>query len=1006
MSSSWAQNSKLKLDSADIDFGRQIQPILSENCYFCHGQDEAQRQADLRLDDRESTLALIEPGKPDDSELIRRLLSDDVDEQMPPPDSHRKLTSNQIDLLRRWVEQGAMWGQHWAFESINKRADFGEDRDALNPIDFFVKRKLAVRGWKLSPVADRLTLIRRVSLDLTGLPPTPAEVQQFVEDKRPNAYERMVDRYLASPAFGERMAWNWLDAARYADTNGYQGDNERTMWPWRDWVVRAYNQNMPFDQFSTWQLAGDLMPEATDEQILATGFLRNHPINGEGGRIAEENRVDYVMDMAETTGTVWLGLTFNCCRCHDHKYDRLTQRDYYSFFAYFNQTPINGGGGNAQTPPVLDVPSPKQQQEQAKLQQSIANLETQLKQRTSEFEGRLDAKLANVDAPDSSHWSALMPIKADADHAELKILKDGSIHSTGELADNDIYTVELKVRQGKVTGFRLQAIRPSGDSSAVGRSSSGNFVLTGFEVVLKRPGQPDQPVKLSAAEADFSQQSFSPDATLDGKNSSGWAIYRKGKDRSAEHEIVFRLQDPVIVADDSKLVVTLKHQSKHARHLLSRFRLSSTSIQTPSLSVLPYDLATAIAIPQSQRNEAQQQAILRFLMKNDVDFLKLDQLRTSQQKQLAKVNRAIPKVMVMRDRVKYRPTFRLDRGSYENPLDEVQARTPAFFSFVAESSTQADPKQTERPNRLALAKWLFHKDNPLTARVAVNRVWAIYFGTGLVKTSEDFGVQGEPPSHPELLDYLAAEYRDSGWDTKHMVRLILTSQTYRQSAKLPPHAAADPENRLLSRASRFRLPSWMIRDQALAAGGQLHPQMGGPPVNSYQPGGVWEEASFGKKKFQLGQGDELNRRTLYTFWRRIAPPTGIFDNADRMTCSVKRYLTNTPLHALATLNDTTYVEAARWLATCSWNEFQTDAQRLDFMFRKVVVRAPRASEQKVLLTALERTRKQFAENPEAAKALIENGMSQPDTNIEPVELASWTSVGLAILNLDETLTRQ
>lgn len=756
-------NSAFAQAGKPIDFSRQIQPILSENCFFCHGPDANQRQSDLRLDVEADAEHVFQAGDAQSSALFSRISSDDADELMPPPDSNRQLTKQQIALIERWINEGGRWGQHWAYAPILR-----PDVAAENAIDFFISRKLKQNQLRFSPEADRATLIRRVCLDLTGLPPTIKQLDNFLADRSPDAYEKMVDRFLGSPAYGERMAWNWLDAARYADTNGYQGDNERTMWPWRDWVIQAYNDNMPFDQFSTWQLAGDLLPNATDTQILATGFNRNHPINGEGGRIPEENRVDYGMDMAETTGTVWMGLTFNCCRCHDHKYDRLTQNDYYSLFAFFDQTPITGGGGNAQTPPVLPVPSETQRKRKQNLERSIA-----------ELEDRRKALAESVDEP--------------------------------------------------------------------------------------------------------------------------------------------RFQE-------------FKNQIKSA------------------------------------------------------------------QEKLKSLNKQIPKVMVMADMHKPRKSFRLNRGSYRQPLNEVVARVPEMLQPLPENT---------KPNRLALAHWLFDKSNPLTPRVTVNRLWAQFFGVGIVKTTENLGVQGEPPSHPELLDWLASEYRDSGWDTKHMIRLILISRSYRQSSKTSLELQElDPENRLLGRSSRFRMPSWMIRDQALAASGQLISTIGGKPVNSYQPAGVWEESSFGKKKYKRGTGDELYRRSIYTFWRRIAAPTMIFDNADRMTCSVTTYRTNTPLHALNTLNDVTFVEASRLLATNILRMQLSESDSLNLIFNRVAARDSEPEEQTILLAALRRTKIQFQSDPESAEKLIANGESQPPADFDPINLASWTSLCLAIFNLDESLTRQ
>lgn len=805
-----------------IDFSRDVQPILSENCYYCHGQDANQRQADLRLDVEAEAQAVFVAGDARDSDVYLRICSDDEDELMPPPDSNRKLSPAQVEIIKRWIDQGGTWGQHWAYAPIKQAG-----RDSDSAIDSFVESKLISLGRKISPSADRETLIRRVSLDVTGLPPAIEQIDAFIADESPDAYAKMVDRFLESPAYGERMAWVWLDAARYADTNGYQGDNERAMWPWRDWVVNSYNENMPFDQFSKWQLAGDLMPNATHEQILATAFNRNYPINGEGGRIAEENRVDYVMDMAETAGTVWMGLTFNCCRCHDHKYDQLTQDDYYSLFAFFNQTPINGGGGDPQTKPVLACPTDTQDRSRNVLVDKIKPAQQTVEDRQSEL------------------------------RAQQVVWESKQI----ELLSN-------------------------------------------------------------------------PNVSADGNSES-----------------------------DAELLRTIRK-------------------------------------PKLGRTPAESQTVEKVFFQSEASYTADVKRLEALQAKLRNLNKRIPNVMVMADVTQPRKSFRLNRGSYREPLNEVNARIPERF---LSSENQA----IENANRLDLANWLFDESNPLTGRVAANRIWEQFFGIGLVKTSEDFGVQGEAPSHPELLDWLAAEYRSSGWDTKHMLRTILNSRVYRQSSKSNPDLRKlDPNNRLMARASRFRMPAWMLRDQAWAASGRLVFDVGGKPVNSYQPQGVWEEASFGKKKYQLGTGDELYRRSIYTFWRRIAAPTMFFDNADRMTCSVKTFRTNTPLHALNTFNDEMFVEAARLLASKAMHADSKAGGRLDFVYRSVLSRRPDKAELEVLLQALAKTRAHFAVNSEAASIFVSLGASPVDADLKLEELASWTSLCLAVFNLDEALTRQ
>ncbi len=820
--------------AAPVDFSRDVLPILSDNCFHCHGPDSQKREGGFRLDDERAVKevrdghAAVVPGKRDASELVRRIISTDPDLAMPPKNSQRRLTPAQIDILKRWIDEGAVWGGHWAFRAVSRPAVPSSDAPASgSPVDAFILRKLQQEKLSLAPEAPRRQLIRRVTLDLTGLPPTGDEADAFEHDASPTAYESVVDRLLATPAFGERMAWDWLDAARYADSNGYQGDGDRTMWPWRDWVVRTLNENQAYDEFTTWQLAGDLLPEASLEQKLATGFSRNHMINGEGGRIPEENRVDYVFDMAETAGTVWLGLTFNCCRCHDHKFDPLSKKDYYSLTAFFNQTPVDGGGGNPQTPPLLDMPTDAQKSEQRQLSDLFA--------------------MASAD-------------------------------------------------------------------------------LTEFEkTFFARPD--NQPIEESEA-----------------------------------------------------------------------------------AKSLPQPLKDVLKQPAANRNRNQLNELEKHYEKSAPEYhVRLKKLRDTVDARDA-LNRAIARVMIMADMPKPRETYVLDKGLYDKRGEVVLANVPAKLPALG-----AD----QPANRLGLAKWLTDRNNPLTARVTVNRIWQQFFGMGLVKTSEDFGVQSEQPVHPELLDWLAAEFMDSGWDVKHVMRLIVTSSTYRQSSRNREVAlsatdsspttlyARDPENRLLARGPRYRLPAWMLRDQALAVSGLLVPKFGGPAVKSYQPDGVWEEATFGNKKYQRDGGESLYRRSLYTFWRRIVGPTMFFDNATRQVCTVKQFRTNTPLHALLTLNDVTYVEAARVLAErILLTTGPEPAERLRAVYRRILARDPSPIELQTLLAGAERMKQQFAANPEAAKKFITAGAAPRNEQLDPIDHATWTAISLGVLNLDETLTKE
>ncbi|MEZ6126852.1 MAG: PSD1 and planctomycete cytochrome C domain-containing protein [Planctomycetaceae bacterium] len=1005
----------------DIRFSRDILPLLSENCFFCHGPDEHHRKGNLRLDTEAGALLVLNRDDPEHGDLLKRVLSDDPDLMMPPPDSNRHLTAAQKTTLKRWLESGSVWGRHWSFEDLKKPEvpDFAEsDFPVRSPIDAFVQSRLLESGMTASEEADRRTLLRRVSLDLTGLPPTLSEVNGFLSDPSDSAYERIVDRLLASPAYGERMAWDWLDAARYADTNGYQGDNERTMWPWRDWVVQAFNSNMPYHEFTVLQLAGDLLPDASDDQKLATGFCRNHMINGEGGRIAEENRVDYVMDMCETMGTVWLGLTLNCCRCHDHKYDPLTQKDYYQLFAFFNQTPVDGGGGNAQTPPVLATPTADQQQTEAELTASIKSAQADLSAlRQALLPGQVTWEAEVLKTQAAGIWKVLKPSTMKAVHQHLQLLDDDSVLVGGENAANDTYTLTLPLSPEVIgaeplTALRLDALRhPSMTQGGIARSDSGNFVLTEIRAVLKG-AEADQNIRIASANATFEQGSLTVSSAFDGNTSTGWAIY-EGRPVDRDHAAVFVFAEPITVTARAELVVTLEHDSVHAFHNLGHFRLAVTTYPKPSLTDDQSTLLADLRTSSDARSDEQRKRIQNAWLNRDLDYVRLSSDLTRMEKQRDDLRRRFARVMVMEDRAEWRPTFMLNRGLYNDVTDhEVTAMTPASLPPLTVTG--------DRATRLDLARWLVSPQHPLTARVTVNRFWQQLFGVGLVKTAEDFGVQAEFPQYPDLLDWLAADFRDHGWDVKRLMKQIVMSHTYRQSSadriiqQTDENGSAvslsriDPENRLLARSSRFRLPSWMLRDQTLACAGMLNGKPGGPSINTYQPDGVWEEATFGKKSYQQDTGEKLYRRSLYVFWRRIIAPTMFFDSASRQTCTVKPFRTNTPLHALLTLNETTWVESSRHLAQSLLADaaLTTDADRIHRLFERILGRTATEDEIQILSGAIRRSRQQYEQHPQLATELLAVGASQGSSGHAPETLAAWTNACLTILNLDETLSHE
>ncbi len=1001
--------SAMSLRADQVDFDRDIRPILSENCSFCHGPDANRREADLRLDTQEDAMTVIEPGDREASELFARIATDDPDALMPPPDSNRELTNKQIELIGRWIDEGATWSKHWAFRPLVRPEVPGQPAFASapvrNPIDAFVQQVLQKRGMRPAPQADRRTLVRRLSLDLRGLSPTIDEVEQFLADTQPGAYERLVKRMLDSPAYGQRMAWNWLDAARYADSNGYQGDRERTMWPWRDWVVDAFNRNLPYDQFTVWQLAGDLLPDATDEQMLATGFCRNHMINGEGGRIAEENRVEYVMDMTETTGTVWLGLTLNCCRCHDHKYDPITNQEYYQLFGFFNQTPVTGGGGDPQNAPNMPVPDEGQQARLASVAAEIKDVDSQLAAlakslvpQQAAWEQQTAQELAR-----STIWTTVKPKTAFATRQRLRVLDDDSVLASGPNPDKDTYTVTLPSPLTPISGLRLEALKHhTMTAGGLARSNSGNFVLTAVELSLVDAKDQRTPIKIASAEATFEQGGFKITGTFDNDPKSGWAVH-EGRKVDREHAALFVFDKAIDVPDAAVIEVVLRHDSVHQNHNLGRFRLSLTGAAKPELTTANDTLITDLNTPLDQRTDEQKKRIGKEHRESHPEYKKLKNRRDTLVKMRSEVEKSIPRVMIMQDMAKPRRTFILTRGLYNKPAGPVSAGLPEYLP------QPADLDDGTPLNRLTLARWLVDDQNPLTARVTVNRFWQQILGVGLVKTPEDFGRQGEIPIQMDLLNWLAAEFRDSGWDVKQLMRTIVTSHTYRQSSRIlsPQHHQADPDNRLLSRGARYRMPSWMLRDQAIAASGLLSSVDRGPAVNTYQPDGVWEEASFGKKTYRRDSGEKLYRRSLYTFWRRIIAPTMFFDNASRQTCTVKEGRTNTPLHALQTLNNTAYVEAARALAQLALqSQASADKARIDFVLQRVLARPATATEQEVFASGLNRTRSQFQASPEDAAKLVSIGESPRDESIDAVEHASWTALCLAVLNLDETLNRE
>ncbi|MBE2283421.1 MAG: PSD1 domain-containing protein [Prosthecobacter sp.] len=1007
-----------------IVFNRDIRPILSDKCFHCHGPDEKERKSGLRLDVRDAALkpaesgaVAIQPGDPSHSELVARCLTADKDELMPPPKLGKPLSQREKDLLQQWITEGAEYQGHWAFLPPVRAAVPAQKPDQ-HPIDAFITARLAKEGLKASPEADRATLIRRLSLDLTGLPPTPAEVSAFEQDAAPNAYEKLVDRLLASKHYGERMAMQWLDFARYADSHGFQTDSSRSMWPWRDWVIRAFNDNKPFDQFTIEQIGGDLIPNATLDQKIATGFNRNHRINGEGGIIAEEWRIENVIDRVETTGFTWLALSLNCCRCHDHKYDPITQKEFYQLFSFFNNTTDRGtitGGSNrsgGNEAPVVTVADPAAAARLAALQQEIDAAKQQATAARKDL-GKLIAAweataLKNL-AQGQTAWAPLAPTqvvsKLGDKGAKLTRQSDGSYLASGPNPAQDTYLFDAPLPKGGVTALLLECLPDASlPNQSLGRYSNGNFVLTDFDVFVQKPGGKPEKQTLARVSADYSQKGYEIEKVLKRARGKGWAI--DGPTKRDPRRAMFVLQTPVNAPEGTQLLLRLRHEAIGG-HNIGRFRISASSTPAETLK-LDGDtqlaaLKAILEVPVEKRTAQQKGEIQKFFIANvDSPLKRANDVVTAKQKALEDARAQLPSVMVMEEMPQPRDAFILNRGEYDKPTTKVGMGLPAVLPPLPKGAPM---------NRLGLAKWLVDPANPLTARVWVNRAWEKSFGYGLCKTTENLGSQADYPVHPELLDWLATEFVRTGWDMKAMQKLLVTSHAYRQQSKVTPELLAkDPDNRLLARGPRFRLAGELVRDQALALSGLLVPKIGGDSVKPYMPEGVWDETSkYGNLRgYKADTGEGLYRRTMYTIWKRTAaPPTMLlFDSPSRELCTVKRSRTNTPLQALALLNEVTFVEAARALAQRVIQEGgDTPEARLDFAYRLVTSRAADADTKRLLLAGLKQRLAEFQANPESAAQLIATGASKPDASIPAPELAAYTTTASILLNLDRTITR-
>ena len=991
-----------------VDFVRDVEPILAKNCYSCHGPDR--QKADLRWDVKAIALKgtdhgpVILPGNSAGSRMIQLVAALQPDAVMPA--KGERLTIAQVALLRGWIDQGAAWPDgrdpvsytarrnHWAFKGPARPAlpTLRDTHWVRNPIDQFVLARLEKENLHPGPEADRTTLIRRLSLDLTGLPPTLAAVDEFLADNRPDAYERLVDRLLGSPHYGERWARHWLDAARYADTNGYEKDLPRSIWPYRDWVIAAFNRDLHFDQFTIEQLAGDLLPNATPEQRTATGFHRNTMVNEEGGIDPEEFRVSAILNRVETTGKAFLGLTINCAQCHAHKYDPISQKEFYQFYAFLN----------SDDEPMMEVVSPSLAARRQEIKSQIATLEADLPTQDPGFTGRREAWEKDMQAL-SVNWTELDPQAFfGAVGTKFEKLPDHSLLATGSSPPVSTYSVTVKTPLSGITGFRLETIAdPNLPRNGPGRAPNGNFVLTSFGVDAISPdGQVTNHVVFQSATADLSQSDFSITNTINphGDNKHGWAIDGGPGRLNEDRRAVFVTSDKVGFPAGTTLQFTLK-QLYGGEHTIGRFRLSATTVAAHPLKADPLTpaLRLAVDLPAAQRTPAQAQALAGFFRQQDPGSAVVNEKIAH----LLEQWRTGDTTLVLAARPEPRVTRIFNRGDFRSPTAVVTPEVPAFLP----------PLPTNAPrNRLTFARWLVDGRNPLTARVAVNRFWQAYFGRGLVMTAEDFGTQGDPPSHPELLDWLASEFMARGWSMKALTRLIVTSATYRQSSQVSPELyTLDQYNRLLARGPRVRVEAEVVRDIALAASGLLSDKIGGPGVYPPIPDGVLSLAYGAPMKWEVSKGEDRYRRGMYTFWKRTAPYPSltVFDAPNADTACVRRVMSDTPLQALTTLNDAVFHEAAQALAlrVCRQGG-ATERERVIYAFRLCTGRLPDADELHRLRDLVQTQEAFFSERTTAAITVAVADSKNLPTEMNLHRLAAWTLAARVLLNLDETITKE
>lgn len=985
-----------------IDFGRDVRPIFEQRCYECHG--EQKQKGGLRFDRKSVVFKGGDSGKPAivvsnsaESLLIQKVTSNDPDEVMPQ--KGERLSEQQISLLRRWIDAGAAWPDakekvHWAYVKPQrfaypavKKADWPR-----NGIDYFVLGRLEQESLTPSAEADRATLIRRVSLDLIGLPPTVEEVDAFLNDPSDKAYEKAVDRLLASPHYGERWARVWLDLARYADSQGYEKDNRRTIWPYRDWVIKALNDDIGFDQFTIQQIAGDLLPEATQDQKVATGFHRNTMTNTEGGTDNEEFRHEAVIDRINTTMSVWMASTFACAQCHNHKYDPFTMKEYYRFYAFLNHT---ADADNDDEKPFIKVFKPGQEERLAELRKAVKTAEEKFNEATAEPEiAEAQQEWEEKTLKGLTNWQVLDPVEyASAGGATFTKTESKSLLAGGKNPSNDVYTVTAQTDARPITGIRLEVLE-TGDDKVLGRHPNGTFVLTKFEV---KAG--DEAIALKAATADYSQDGHSVTNLLAG-NGNGWAVGAADKKLRVRRSAYFALETPIGSESGARLTFTLTHRSKYPEANIARFRLYATSTDNfEPPSPIPDEVRSILLTAKDKRDEKQRKTLAEHYHSIAPELREVREPLQAARNAEKKFYDPIPTTPVMVELEKARKTHVLTRGNFLSKGEEVKPGVPAVLQ----------PLPPEAPtNRLGLAKWLVDTDNPLTGRVMMNRFWEQYFGRGIVETAEDFGIQGEKPSHPELLDWLASEFMAQNWSMKAMHKTIVMSATYRQNSRaIAETLQRDPYNRLYARGPRSRLEAETLRDQALAVSGLLSRKMAGPSVFPPQPDGLWQMVYSGDK-WETSKGEDRYRRGIYTFWRRSMPHPAMttFDAPTREFCVVKRNRSNTPLQALVLLNDPAYIECAQALARRIVSEAGSAPEsRATRAFRICLARHPKPHEVERLVQLFETELSRFKQDTEAAKKMATSELGPVPEGMDMHELAAWTVVANVLLNLDEVITK-